>query len=54
MRAIIDIFLSIIFSIAIGSYGAKLLSFTIKREALITVSGGIGSLEKFTQELTTN
>ncbi len=54
MRAIIDIFLAIIFSVIIGSSGAKVLSATIKKEALVKISGGLGSLENFTKKLTTN
>ncbi len=54
MRAIIEIFLAIIFSVVVGSTGAKVLSATIKKEAIIKVSGGLGSLESFTEKLTTN
>lgn len=52
MRAIIEIFLAIIFSAAIGATGAKILSRNIKKETIIKVSGGIGSLETFTKKLT--
>jgi hypothetical protein len=54
MRAIIEIFLAIIFSVVIGSSGAKNLSATIKKEAIVKVSDGLGSLETFTRKLTTN
>lgn len=52
MRAIIDIFLAIIFSVIIGSNGAKIISATIKEEAIIKVHGGLGSLENFSKKLT--
>ncbi|MBT7608462.1 MAG: hypothetical protein HN576_01820 [Bacteriovoracaceae bacterium] len=54
MRAIIEIFLAIIFSGVIGSSCAKFLSATIKKETIIKVSSGLGSLESFTKKLTTN
>jgi hypothetical protein len=52
MRAIIEIFLAIIFSVALGSSGAKILSATIKKEVLIKIQKGLPSLEKFSKELT--
>ena len=52
MRAIIDIFLAIIFSVVLGTSGMKALSVNIKKEAMLKVSGGIGSLEAFTQKFT--
>ena len=52
MRAIIEIFLVIIFSVVIGSNGAKVLTANIKKEAIIKVSVGLGSLENFTQQIT--
>ena len=54
MRTIIEIFLAIIFSVIVGTNGAKILSATIKKEAIIKVSGGLGSLENFTRRLTRN
>jgi len=52
MRAIIDIFLAIIFSVALGSGSMKLLNQQIKEESLIKVQGGLSSLEDFTKRLT--
>ena len=52
MRAIIEIFLAIIFSIVLGTSGAKIISAKIKKEAIIKVSGGLSSLEDFTGKLT--
>jgi hypothetical protein len=54
MRAIIEIFLAIIFSVVIGSSGVNVLSASIKKETVIKVSGGLGSLESFTKKLTEN
>jgi hypothetical protein len=52
MRAIIDIFLAIIFSVVIGSASMKLINKQIKRESLIKVQKGLGSLENFTAKMT--
>ena len=52
MRAIIDIFLAIIFSVVLGSGTLKLLNHQIKKESLLKVQKGLPSLEKFTQKLT--
>lgn len=52
MRAIIDIALAVIFSVAVGTSGAKILSTTIKKEALIKIHGGLPSLESFTKKMT--
>jgi len=52
MRAIIEIFLAIIFTIILGSSGVKVLSATIKKEVVIKVYGGLGSLEEFTKKFT--
>ncbi len=52
MRAIIEVLFAIIFSIVIGSNGAQVLSAVIKKEAFIKVSTGLGSLERFTANLT--
>ncbi len=51
MREIIEIFLAMIFSVVIGSSGAKIISATIKKETIIKISGGLGSLENFTKKL---
>ena len=53
MRAIIDIFLAIIFSVAIGSGSLQLFNNKVKREALIKVQKGLPSLEVFTKKMTT-
>ncbi|WP_164848503.1 hypothetical protein [Halobacteriovorax sp. HLS] len=53
MRAIIDIFLAIIFSVVVGTSGAKVISATIKKEALVKVQHGLSSLENFTKKMTT-
>lgn len=52
MRAIIEIALAVIFSVIVGTSGVKALSANIKKEAIIKVSGGLGSLEIFTKALT--
>jgi hypothetical protein len=52
MRAIIEIALAVIFSVAMGASGMKALSANIKKESIIKVSGGLGSLESFTKEMT--
>ena len=52
MRAIIEIFLAIIFSVIVGTSGVNIVSTSIKKESIQKVSEGLGSLEKFTKELT--
>ncbi len=52
MRAIIEIALALIISVVMGASAVKALSANIKKEAIIKVSGGLGSLETFTQKLT--
>jgi len=52
MRAIIDIFLAIIFSVALGSGSLKIINAKVKREALIKIKKGLPSLELFTNKLT--
>ncbi|CBW25685.1 putative membrane protein [Halobacteriovorax marinus SJ] len=52
MRAIIEIFLAIIFTIITGASVLNFSSKVIKKEALIKVQKGLPSLEKFTQRLT--
>lgn len=52
MRAIIEIFLAIIFSVALGIGSLKAFNSKVKKEALINVQKGLPSLELFTQKLT--
>ncbi|MFT6631870.1 MAG: hypothetical protein ACJAS4_001831 [Bacteriovoracaceae bacterium] len=52
MRAIIDIFLAIIFSVILGSGSMQLLNYQMKKESLIKVQKGLSSLENFTKKLT--
>tara|TARA_Y100000591_G_C21780879_1_gene670964 strand:- start:888 stop:1055 length:168 start_codon:yes stop_codon:yes gene_type:complete len=52
MRAIIDIFLAIIFSVALGSGSLHLINKMVKREALLKVQKGLPSLELFTNKMT--
>jgi|GEM_PF-1418004 len=52
MRAIIDIFLAIIFSVALGSGSLHIINAKVKKEALIKVQNGLPSLEKFTSRMT--
>ena len=52
MRAIIEIVLAIIFSVALGSGSLKLINARVKREALIKVQKGLPSLETFTKAMT--
>ncbi|MDP7322059.1 MAG: hypothetical protein QF441_15755 [Bacteriovoracaceae bacterium] len=52
MRAIIEIFLAIIFSYIIGCSSLRLIENIIKKEAIIKVHSGIGSLESFSKRLT--
>jgi len=51
MRAIIDIFLAIIFSVVLGSGTLKIINAKVKREALIKIQKGLPSLELFTKKL---
>jgi hypothetical protein len=52
MRAIIDIALAVIFSVAVGTGSLKAFNSMVKKEALIKVQKGLPSLELFTQKLT--
>lgn len=52
MRAIIEIFLAIIFSVVVGASGFNLVSMRFKKETILKVHTGLGSLEDFTQKLT--
>ena len=51
MKAIMDIFLAIIFTAGLGSFSADVYQ-DIKKESLLKVYGGLSSLETFTQKLT--
>jgi len=52
MRAIIEIFLAILFTVISGTTLLNFSSKAIKKEALIKVQKGLPSLEKFSKELT--
>ena len=52
MRAIIEIFLAILFTVISGTTVLNLSSKAIKKEAISKVHKGLPSLEKFTKELT--
>ena len=52
MRAIIEIFLAILFTIISGATVLQLSSKAIKKEALMKVQKGLPSLEKFSKKLT--
>jgi len=52
MRAIIEIFLAIIFSVILGSGSMNLIQNQIKKESLIKVQKGLSPLVQFTEELT--
>jgi hypothetical protein len=52
MRAIIEIFLAILFTVISGTSLLNFSSKAIKKEALIKVQKGLPSLEKFSKELT--
>ncbi len=52
MRAIIEIFLAILFIVFTGSTVLRLSSKVIKKEAILKVHKGLPSLEKFTKSLT--
>ncbi|WP_167849491.1 hypothetical protein [Halobacteriovorax vibrionivorans] len=52
MRAIIEIFLAILFTVVSGTTVLNLSSKTIKKEALIKVQKGLPSLESFTKKMT--
>ena len=52
MKALIEITLAVIFSIIVGTNGARIISANIKKEAIIKISGGLGSIEDFTKKLT--
>ncbi|WP_417334715.1 hypothetical protein [Halobacteriovorax marinus] len=52
MRAVIEIFLAILFTVISGTTVLNLSSKAIKKEALIKVHKGLPSLEAFTKEMT--
>lgn len=52
MRAIIEIFLAIIFKVITGTSVLNFSSKVIKKEALMKVQKGLASLEKFSKKLT--
>ncbi|MCB9061526.1 MAG: hypothetical protein H6622_08400 [Halobacteriovoraceae bacterium] len=52
MRAIIEIFLAILFTVITGTTVLNLSSKAIKKEAIIKVHKGLPSLEVFTKKLT--
>ena len=52
MRAIIEIFLAILFTVITGTTVLNLSSKAIKTEAIIKVHKGLPSLEVFTKKLT--
>lgn len=52
MRAIIEIFLAIIFTIVSGTTILNFSSMVIKKEALSKVQKGLPSLEDFSKKLT--
>lgn len=54
MRAIIEIFLAVLFTVISGTTILNFSSKTIKKEALLKVHKGLPSLENFTKELTKN
>ena len=52
MRAIIEIFLAVLFTVVSGTTALTLSNKAIKKEALIKVQKGLPSLSTFTQKLT--
>ncbi len=52
MRAIIEIFLAIIFTVISGTTVLNLSSKKIKKEAIIKVHKGLSPLEVYTKKLT--
>lgn len=52
MRAIIEIFLAILFTVVSGTTVLNLSSKTIKKEAIIKVHKGLSPLEEFSRKLT--
>ena len=52
MRAIIDIFLAIIFSVVLGSGSLHIVNNQVKKEAFLKVQKGLSSLEEFTKKMT--
>lgn len=52
MRAIIEMFLAIIFTVVSGTTVLNLSSKAIKKEAILKVHKGLPSLETFTREMT--
>lgn len=47
MRAVIEICMAIAFTIIMGAGGLSIASKIVKKEAIIKVSGGLGSLDTF-------
>jgi hypothetical protein len=54
MRAIIEMFLAILFTVVSGTTVLNLSSKAIKKEAIIKVHKGLPSLEGFTKRMTRN
>ena len=52
MRAIIEIFLAILFTVISGTTVLKISSNAVRKEAITKVHKGLPSLEAFTKELT--
>lgn len=52
MRAIIEIFLAILFTVVSGTTVLNLTSKTIRKEVIIKVHKGLPSLESFTRKMT--
>lgn len=52
MRAIIEIFLAILFTVITGTTVLNLSSKTIKKEAILKVHKGLPSLEGFIKKMT--
>lgn len=52
MRAIIEIFLAILFTVISGTTVLNFSSKAIKKEALLKVQKGLPSLKNFTEKLT--
>ena len=54
MRAIIEIFLAILFTVVSGNTVLSFSTKAIKKEAILKVHTGLPSLETFTKKLTQN
>lgn len=52
MRAIIEIFLAIIFLVISGTTVLKFTTIAFKKETIIKVHTGVSSLERYTKRLT--